>query len=231
MIFACHAGDSRILMWTHEDKLYESIDHIPTRFDEFERIVNAGGFVVNGRLNGSIAVSRSFGDFELEPAITCSPYILSMYLKDSTKIRILLTSDAFHDNPTTQATDYAAMVKSIKSSIGANVPNGGISRALVEFTSNYTTDDTTALYYEYRRAMEPMSVTIERANGSLVQLTPLVKTKSLEMVKKKENAKPTKSGKITKSDGDSPTNILTVTPSLPSLHIHPMRSLKHRLLH
>jgi serine/threonine protein phosphatase PrpC len=39
-----------------------SFDHTPSSKDEKDRIKAAGGLVVQGRLNGVLAVSRSFGD-------------------------------------------------------------------------------------------------------------------------------------------------------------------------
>lgn len=39
-------------------------DHKPYLQKERERIVNAGGSVMIQRVNGSLAVSRAFGDFE-----------------------------------------------------------------------------------------------------------------------------------------------------------------------
>ena len=46
-------------------------DHRLTRPDELARIRAAGGLVVNHRLNGSLAVSRSFGDVLHKDAATC----------------------------------------------------------------------------------------------------------------------------------------------------------------
>lgn len=41
-----------------------SVDHKPEDYSEFARIVNAGGDVSNGRINGSINLSRAFGDHQ-----------------------------------------------------------------------------------------------------------------------------------------------------------------------
>ncbi len=43
-----------------------SSDHRTTRDDECRRIIAAGGFVVNGRVNGKLSVTRALGDFELK---------------------------------------------------------------------------------------------------------------------------------------------------------------------
>jgi serine/threonine protein phosphatase PrpC len=43
---------------------YETQDHKPTDEAEKRRIQAAGGFVLNGRVDGGLAVSRALGDFE-----------------------------------------------------------------------------------------------------------------------------------------------------------------------
>lgn len=44
-------------------------DHKPTREDEQKRIRDAGGFVINNRVMGELAVSRAFGDAEFKKGI------------------------------------------------------------------------------------------------------------------------------------------------------------------
>jgi hypothetical protein len=46
-----------------------STDHKPTREDEHKRIRDAGGFVINNRVMGELAVSRAFGDCEFKKGI------------------------------------------------------------------------------------------------------------------------------------------------------------------
>lgn len=46
-----------------------SVDHKPSRPDEAQRIRDAGGFVINNRVMGELAVSRAFGDCEFKKGI------------------------------------------------------------------------------------------------------------------------------------------------------------------
>ena len=50
-----------------------SNDHKPNREDESKRIRDAGGFVINNRVMGELAVSRAFGDVEFKKGIKVLP--------------------------------------------------------------------------------------------------------------------------------------------------------------
>lgn len=49
-----------------------SQDHKPGREDEAKRIRDAGGFVINNRVMGELAVSRAFGDVDFKKGIKVS---------------------------------------------------------------------------------------------------------------------------------------------------------------
>ena len=63
-------GDSRGLLSSKDVKTSKSmpvlatVDHKPASPEEEKRIKKAGGCVINNRVNGQLAVSRVFGDFE-----------------------------------------------------------------------------------------------------------------------------------------------------------------------
>mmetsp|Transcript_16388 Transcript_16388/g.35426 ORF Transcript_16388/g.35426 Transcript_16388/m.35426 type:complete len:571 (-) Transcript_16388:120-1832(-) len=62
--FICaNAGDSRAILSKKNEVLPLSFDHKPNNDVELTRVVKDGGFVRNGRVDGDLAVSRSFGDF------------------------------------------------------------------------------------------------------------------------------------------------------------------------
>jgi len=72
-VHLAHAGDSRIVL-SAGGRLVGSEDHKPQRADEVARIRAAGGTVGHGplgggplRVDGTLAVSRAFGDFHFKP--------------------------------------------------------------------------------------------------------------------------------------------------------------------
>ena len=66
-IYCANAGDSRTVMCEKGHAVDLSKDHKPELPEERSRIVKAGGEVVDGRVNGMLALSRAFGDFDYKP--------------------------------------------------------------------------------------------------------------------------------------------------------------------
>ena len=83
-MYAASVGDSKCIISCQGIAQELSIDHLPTNPDEFLRIKRAGGFVNHDRVNGSLAMSRAFGDFIFkqnedlsaeDQAVTCKYFI------------------------------------------------------------------------------------------------------------------------------------------------------------
>lgn len=72
-----NVGDSRAIVFSSDGTiLAETVDHKPTHPDETRRIVTSGGFVVGGRVNGDLALSRAFGDHRLKPRFPAADDVL-----------------------------------------------------------------------------------------------------------------------------------------------------------
>ena len=63
-IICANAGDSRSIVSRKGKVVALSEDHKPENPIERKRIEDAGGFVEENRVNGSLNLSRSLGDFE-----------------------------------------------------------------------------------------------------------------------------------------------------------------------
>lgn len=83
-IFCANAGDSRSVLQRTNKTVPLSNDHKPDDPLEKARIESCGGFVDENRVNGSLNLSRSFGDFEYkstssksfkEQMVICDPEI------------------------------------------------------------------------------------------------------------------------------------------------------------
>lgn len=68
-VYCANVGDSRTLLCRNFSAYALSQDHKPSREDEAKRIKDAGGFIINNRVMGELAVSRAFGDCEFKKGI------------------------------------------------------------------------------------------------------------------------------------------------------------------
>lgn len=101
VIFVANAGDCRAVMNKGEEAVGISVDHKPNLKREFERINQGGGHVTfhpmdAPRVNGSLAVSRSIGDFYLHPHVTWVPDVY-VVKKDPNHNILVLASDGLWD--------------------------------------------------------------------------------------------------------------------------------------
>ncbi|EFA85242.1 protein phosphatase 2C [Heterostelium album PN500] len=89
-----NVGDSRVVLgYINEHNQFAAerltFDHRPVEDTERQRIINAGGSVLNGRVNGMLAVSRALGDSFLTPYVTPDPYISHLTISEKCKFLIL----------------------------------------------------------------------------------------------------------------------------------------------
>lgn len=72
-LYVANAGDCRCVLSRGGQALDLSQDHKPTLKNEKARIVNAGGNVVEGRINRGLNLSRAIGDFSYKSNAKLSP--------------------------------------------------------------------------------------------------------------------------------------------------------------
>ena len=82
-IYCANAGDSRTVLGRSNGTMCMPLseDHKPDNEDEKKRIEAAGGFVEENRVNGSLNLSRSMGDFEYKSKKDLS-YLEQMVIVD-----------------------------------------------------------------------------------------------------------------------------------------------------
>jgi serine/threonine protein phosphatase PrpC len=100
-MWVANAGDCRCIMNENTDAKDITIDHKPNLKSEYERITSLGGKVLMdpfgiARVNGNLAVSRSFGDFYLKPYVSSEPDVFQVNITDSNRI-IFAASDGVWD--------------------------------------------------------------------------------------------------------------------------------------
>jgi len=68
VLYTAHVGDARAVLCRKglAVRLTGESDHKATDAEEAKRVVEAGGTIYNERVNGMLAISRAFGDFQLK---------------------------------------------------------------------------------------------------------------------------------------------------------------------
>lgn len=122
-LFAANVGDSRVVLCRGGGQCVElTSDHKPNRPDEAARVRAAGGFILNKRVMGELAITRAFGDKSFKmgikamleeeaeelanandeakdltaPLVSAEPEIASMILSHSDEF-LLLACDGLFD--------------------------------------------------------------------------------------------------------------------------------------
>ena len=117
-LYASNVGDTRIVLCIENNpNEYEAIriskDHNPDKEpSEVERILRSGGFVVRGRVNGQLAVSRALGDYGLKSVGVCAiPYQTHISLTNKHKFIIIGCDGLFDVISDQEAVDAIANMK------------------------------------------------------------------------------------------------------------------------
>jgi protein phosphatase 1G len=115
MLYVANAGDSRAVLCRAGVAQDLSIDHKPTLDGEKARILAAGGFVADGRVKGSLALSRAIGDMEFKQAnnlppeqqmVTALPEVQSVRLSAGDEFLILACDGIWDVMSSQQAVDF-----------------------------------------------------------------------------------------------------------------------------
>ncbi|GAA6033307.1 hypothetical protein JCM8097_006684 [Rhodosporidiobolus ruineniae] len=73
-LYTANVGDARAVLSRGGRAVRLTYDHKGSDAKEAKRISDAGGFVLNNRVNGVLAVTRSLGDSSMKEFVTGSPY-------------------------------------------------------------------------------------------------------------------------------------------------------------
>lgn len=94
-VYCANAGDSRSYVWSDNRAIPLSEDHKPENDIEKERITKAGGFIIEGRVNGNLNLSRAIGDLEYKKNESLSPIEQLISAEPDVQKRELQAEDKF----------------------------------------------------------------------------------------------------------------------------------------
>ncbi|PHH74436.1 hypothetical protein CDD80_3087 [Ophiocordyceps camponoti-rufipedis] len=97
VLYTANVGDARIILCRSGKALRLSYDHKGSDENEGKRISNAGGLILNNRVNGVLAVTRALGDAYLKSLVTGHPYTTETVIQTDLDEFIIIACDGLWD--------------------------------------------------------------------------------------------------------------------------------------
>ncbi|KAG6837727.1 hypothetical protein H0H93_003529 [Arthromyces matolae] len=141
VLYTANAGDARAVLCRGGRAVRLSYDHKGSDKQEAKRITDAGGFVMSGRVNGVLAVTRSLGDSSMKEFVVGSPYTTETELCDEDEF-LILACDGLWD----VINDQTA-VELIREIPDAQAASGKLLKYAL---SHHTTDNVTVMVVRFK---------------------------------------------------------------------------------
>lgn len=93
VLYTANVGDARIILCRSGKALRLSYDHKGSDENEGRRIANAGGLILNNRVNGVLAVTRALGDAYMKDLVTGHPYTTETVIQADSDEFIIIACD------------------------------------------------------------------------------------------------------------------------------------------
>ncbi|GAA6017586.1 hypothetical protein JCM10207_001215 [Rhodosporidiobolus poonsookiae] len=135
-LYTANAGDARAVLSRGGQAIRLSYDHKGTDPKEIKRIETAGGYVLNQRVNGYLAVTRSLGDSQMKAFVVGAPYTTETTLRPDDEWLILACDGLW---------DVCSDQKAVDLVQGAADADEASKRLLDYALSHRTTDNLTCM--------------------------------------------------------------------------------------
>ncbi|KAK4456317.1 phosphatase 2C-like domain-containing protein [Podospora aff. communis PSN243] len=141
VLYTANVGDARIILCRSGKALRLSYDHKGSDENEGKRIANAGGLILNNRVNGVLAVTRALGDTYMKDLVTGHPYTTETVIQPETDEFIIIACDGLWDVCSDQ--DAVDLVKDIMDPVTA-------AKTLVDHAlSRFSTDNLSCMIIRF----------------------------------------------------------------------------------
>ncbi len=99
VLYTANVGDARIVLCRNGKALRLSYDHNGSDENEGKRVSNAGGLILNNRVNGVLAVTRALGDAYMKDLVTGHPYTTETVIQPDLDEFLILACDGVSPAP------------------------------------------------------------------------------------------------------------------------------------
>jgi len=140
VLYSANAGDARGVLCRAGKAVRLTYDHKGSDKQEAKRITDAGGFMMSGRVNGVLAVTRSLGDSSMKEFVVGSPYTTETELCEDDEFLILACDGLWDVIDDQSAVD---LVRDIQDAQEA-------SQKLLDYALGRTSDNVTVLLVRFK---------------------------------------------------------------------------------
>ncbi|WFD32069.1 protein-serine/threonine phosphatase [Malassezia sp. CBS 17886] len=105
-----NVGDARAVLCRGGKAIVLTYDHKGSDELEVQRITSKGGFLLNNRVNGVLAVTRSLGDFSMKEFVVGAPFTTRIVLRDEDEFLIIACDGLWDVISDQEAVDQIATV-------------------------------------------------------------------------------------------------------------------------
>lgn len=117
VLYTANVGDARIILCRAGNALRLSYDHKGSDENEGKRITNAGGLILNNRVNGVLAVTRALGDTYMKDLVTGHPYTTETVIQPDQDEFIIIACDGLWDVASDQ--EAVELVRDVQDPVAA----------------------------------------------------------------------------------------------------------------
>ncbi|KAL1887697.1 mgpp2cl-1, protein phosphatase 2C-like protein 1 [Sporothrix stenoceras] len=141
VLYTANVGDARIILCRSGKALRLSYDHKGSDENEGRRIANAGGLVLNNRVNGVLAVTRALGDTYIKELVTGHPYTTETVIQPELDEFVIIACDGLWDVCNDQ--DAVNLIRNVADPVAA-------AKMLVDHAlANFSTDNLSCMVVRF----------------------------------------------------------------------------------
>ncbi|WWC57603.1 uncharacterized protein I303_100135 [Kwoniella dejecticola CBS 10117] len=143
VLYTANVGDARAVICRGGKAVRLTYDHKGSDAQEAKRITDAGGFVMNNRVNGVLAVTRSLGDSSMKEFVVGSPYTTETALDEQDEFLIVACDGLWDVCEDQEAVDLIRQITD---------PQDASKYLLDHAMSNYSTDNLSVMVIRFTHA-------------------------------------------------------------------------------
>eukprot|EP00177_Eucheuma_denticulatum_P007194 GFKZ01013087.1.p1 GENE.GFKZ01013087.1~~GFKZ01013087.1.p1 ORF type:complete len:335 (+),score=49.77 GFKZ01013087.1:87-1007(+) len=146
VLTTANCGDARAVLSRGGRVVRLSEDHRPAEEGERGRVEKGGGFVMGGRVNGVLNVSRAFGDFAMKSVVVATPAVRRVVLGDMDEF-VVVACDGLWD-----FVDEREVVAVVRSALDRGMDAAQVAAVLVRLAlERKGTDNVTVVVVVLQR--------------------------------------------------------------------------------